>query len=105
MDTTRRAALLKRGLALALIPAVIFVPVVAFFSVCPPSFGLMGARIALILFLASDIWAVRKLIPTFNTTNNGKVDRLNLLAWTGCTIAILTVIVSSVLLSGYPWTR
>jgi hypothetical protein len=104
MEGERRVVHLRRGLAFAFAPAVLFLPGVAFFSVCPPSSGSMGARVAMILFLASDIWAVRELVLSFNTRNDGKIDRLNLWAWAGCTIAILTLLVSAALLSDYPWS-
>ena len=63
--------------------------------------GRVGARRAevgavLAVFLASELWAVRNLVPALNLRRDGKVDRLNLLAWARLTAAALVLILTVV---------
>jgi hypothetical protein len=98
-----RLASVKEGLVFALIPALLLVPGIGYFTVCPPTYADVGIRIMLAAFLACEIWALRKLLPSLNTRRDGRVDRVNLLVWAGCTFATLTSLASlGLLLIGYP---
>jgi hypothetical protein len=103
LESNRRLAMVKQGLAFAILPAALFVPVLGYLGVCPNPSAATEERTVLLLFLASEIWALRRLVPSLNTLRDGKADRLNLFVRAGLTIATLTVLASAgLLVIGYP---
>ena len=97
-----RVSSLKRGLAFALIPAILLIPGTAYFTVCPSAYSALGVRVMHASFLASEIWALRWLLPSLNTRKDGKVDALNLFVWAACTIGVVVILVSILFLLGRP---
>lgn len=60
-DTAERKSLLWWGLLLASIPAILFIPAFALFTICPPRYGSVVMTIVLIVFAASEVLAGWKL--------------------------------------------
>jgi hypothetical protein len=103
MEREQRIITVQLGLVFTLGPALLFLPGIRFLALCPPTYATAGVRVMLAAFLAAEIWALRKLLPSLNLRHDKKVDRVNLLVWVGCSVAALMSLVSlGLLLIGYP---
>jgi hypothetical protein len=61
LGAAERKSLLGLGLLLASIPAILFFPAFALFTICPPQYGPVVMTVILILFAASEVVAGLKL--------------------------------------------
>jgi hypothetical protein len=57
VENVRRRSYLLQGLVLAVVPAALFVPAAAFFTICPPEYGSTIMAIILVAFAGSEILA------------------------------------------------
>jgi hypothetical protein len=88
MEYMERKHRLWQGILLALIPALLFFPVVAFLTVCPPTYGIAGIRIAVAVFLSSEVWGCWKLFMVIQR----EVDWINGVAFFGMLMAVLVIV-------------
>jgi hypothetical protein len=84
MDTTVNR-LMKCGLALAIIPAALFFPAVAFLAVCPPSYGKSAMTILAIGFIGS--WATAIALSLRALILHSRDRATIVAAWCGITIS------------------
>ena len=87
MNYAARKQRVWRGLLLALIPAVLFVPMIVAFTVCPPAYASQGIRITAALFLFVDVWASWKLISVMQR----RFDWINGVAVCGMLLVVVVV--------------
>ena len=87
MDNSARKHQLRQGFLTASIPAVLFFPAVAFLTICPPKYGLVGMRTMAAAFLFAEIWAGWKLLRVLER----RLDWVNGLAVLGLVVAVLVL--------------
>ena len=87
MEYVERKHHLWQGFLVASIPVLLFVPAVAFLTVCPPKYGLLGIRTMGAGFLCAEVWAGWKLIRIVER----KFDWISGLAILGLLIAALVL--------------
>lgn len=87
MEYTERKHHLWQGLLIAAIPALLFFPAVAFLTVCPPKYGLLGMTTMGVGFLCVEVWAVWKLFRVVQR----KLDWINVSAILGLLLAALVL--------------
>jgi phosphotransferase system glucose/maltose/N-acetylglucosamine-specific IIC component len=57
MDDVEKKSLLLQGLVLAAVPAILFVPAFALFTICPPEYATLVITFILIVFAGLEILA------------------------------------------------
>ena len=76
-----------QGLVTASVPGVLFFPSVAFFTICPPQYGLTGMKTVAVLFLFAEIWAGWKLFGVLERRS----DWINWLAILGLLVVVVVL--------------
>ena len=69
-----RSRLLLEGSALCFIPAILFLPLAGLFTICPPSYGLVTMKIIALVFCASAILGIVKLVRIMRRDKNDAVS-------------------------------
>jgi hypothetical protein len=65
MSLEHRHKSFSRGLPFILLPAILIVPTLQFLTICPPASAKFLAPLMVVIFAASELWGVFKMIRCF----------------------------------------
>jgi hypothetical protein len=92
MRQSSRPAILRRALPFSLLPAALFMPAVAFLTICPRTYSVVIMKVIAIVFVASELRALPLLLRSVEWKLGRSADWVSAVALPILIIALLVIL-------------
>jgi len=92
MSQSSRPAILKQAVPFSLLPAALFMPAVAFLTICPRTYSVVIMKVIAIAFIASELRALLLLVRSIEWKLGRRADWVSVVALPMLLVAVVVIL-------------